>query len=105
MRESAACHSGNDIIDAIINCKAAEADRDHIEFEFTDDDERSKMDKFNIRYYVEENPKTDFYMMLLKPYIWSSNMSNSNRVALGINNPESGNYIYRPHTGTLTTSV
>ena len=77
----------------------------HIEFEFTDDDERSKMDKFNIRYYVEENPKTDFYMMLLKPYIWSSNMSNSNRVALGINNPESGNYIYRPHTGTLTTSV
>lgn len=37
MRESAACHSGNDIIDAIINCKAAEADRDHIEFEFNAD--------------------------------------------------------------------
>lgn len=77
----------------------------HIEFEFTDDDERSKMDKFNIRYYVEENPKTDFYMMLLKPYIWSSNVKNKNRVALGINNPESGDYIFRPHTGTLTTSV
>ena len=77
----------------------------HIEFEFTDDDERSKMDKFNIRYYVEENPKTDFYMMLLKPYMWSSNMKNKNRVALGINNPESGDYIFRPHTGTLTTSV
>ena len=77
----------------------------HIEFEFAEDDERSKMDKFNIRYYVEENPKTDYYMMLLKPYIWSSNMKNNNRVALGINNPESGDYIYRPHTGTLTTSV
>lgn len=37
VRESAACHSGNDIIDAIINCKAAEADRDHIEFEFNAD--------------------------------------------------------------------
>lgn len=77
----------------------------HIEFEFTDDDQRSKSDRFNIRYYVEENPKTDFYMMLLKPYIWSSNMKNKNRVALGINNPESGDYIFRPHTGTLTTSV
>ena len=37
VRESAACHSENDIIDAIINCKAAEADRDHIEFEFNAD--------------------------------------------------------------------
>lgn len=37
VREGAACHSGNDIIDAIINCKAAEADRDHIEFEFNAD--------------------------------------------------------------------
>lgn len=37
VRESAACHSGNDIIDAIINCKAAEAERDHIEFEFNAD--------------------------------------------------------------------
>lgn len=36
-RETNMCHSGNDIIDAIINCKAAEAEQDGIIFEFAAD--------------------------------------------------------------------
>lgn len=36
-REIALCHSGNDFIDAIINCKAAEAEQDGITFEFAAD--------------------------------------------------------------------
>lgn len=36
-QETALCHSGNDIIDAIINCKAAEAEQLGIEFRFAVD--------------------------------------------------------------------
>jgi len=34
-QEAAVCHSGNDTIDAIINCKAAEAGQENISFTFT----------------------------------------------------------------------
>jgi len=34
-QEAAVCHSGNDTIDAIINCKAAEAGQENISFAFT----------------------------------------------------------------------
>lgn len=37
VREAELCHSGNDIIDAIINCKAVEAEQSGIEFSFQAD--------------------------------------------------------------------
>ena len=74
----------------------------HIEFDFGKDDPRSKEKRFEVNYRIEENPSTDFNMMILQPYIFSSNTTD--RKALGISS-RGGQYDKYPHESFFTTSV
>ena len=74
----------------------------HIEFDFGKDDPRSKEKRFYFNYKIEENPSTDFNMMILHPYIFSSNPSD--RKALGMSH-RGDQYSLYPHESFFTTSI
>ena len=74
----------------------------HIEFDFGKDDPRSKEKRFEVNYTIEENPSTDFNMMILHPYIFSSNTTD--RKALGMSH-RGNQYDKYPHESFFTTSV
>lgn len=74
----------------------------HIEYKYFDDDPNSKDEKFNVKYYVEDNPKTDFNMMLLQPYIYSSNPAQRFEIS---NKSGYNEYSLQPHNSAYTTSV